>query len=168
MPISAPGSSRPLRALPGPGRAARGFTLLELLVVLVIVAMISSVVALSLRDGMTSQLEREAERLGALLEGARAQARASGATVTWRPGSSPDESPFRFVGLGANPAPPTRWLDERVTAQVLGRPTLVLGPDAILPAQRVVLRLGDRRLDVATDGLGPFTAVPPLAAESRP
>jgi general secretion pathway protein H len=157
-----------LRALPASGRAARGFTLLELLVVLVIVAMISGVVVLSLRDSMASQLEREAERLGALLEGARAQARASGATVTWRPGSSPDESPFRFVGLGANPAPPTRWLDERVTAQVLGRPTLILGPDAILPAQRVVLRLGDRRLDVATDGLGPFTAVPPPAAESRP
>jgi general secretion pathway protein H len=166
MPISAPGSSRPLRAPPARGRTARGFTLLELLVVLVIVAMISSVVVLSLRDGATSQLEREAERLGALLEGARAQARASGATVTWRPGASPDESPFRFVGLGANPAPPTRWLDDRVTAQVLGRPALVLGPDAILPAQRVVLRLGDRRLDVASDGLGPFAAVPPLAAES--
>ena len=168
MPISAPGSSRPWRALPAPARAARGFTLLELLVVMVIVAMISSVVVLSLRDGLTTQLEREAERLGALLEGARAQARASGATVTWRPGASPDEAPFRFVGLGADPAPPTRWLDERVTAQVLGRSTLVLGPDAILPAQRVVLRLGDRRLDVATDGLGPFAAVVPLAAESRP
>ena len=168
MPISAPGSSRVLRALPAPARAARGFTLLELLVVLVIVAMISSVVVLSLRDGLTTQLEREGERLGALLEGARAQARASGASVTWRPGSSPDELPFRFVGLGANPTPPTRWLDERVTAQVLGRPTLVLGPDAILPAQRVVLRLGDRRLDIATDGLSPFTAVAPPATESRP
>lgn len=168
MPISALGNSGPLRALPTPARAARGFTLLELLVVLVIVAMISSVAVLSLRDGLTTQLEREGERLSALLEGARAQARASGASVTWRPGASPDESPFRFVGLGANPAPPTRWLDDRVSAQVLGRPTLVLGPDAILPAQRVVLRLGDRRLDIATDGLGPFTAVAPLATESRP
>ena len=168
MPISGPGSSGAWRAPPGPARPARGFTLLELLVVLVIVAMISSAVVLSLRDGQATQLEREGERLGALLEGARAQARASGATVTWRPGSSPDESPFRFVGLGANPAPPTRWLDERVSAQVLGRPTLVLGPDAILPAQRVVLRLGDRRLDIATDGLGPFTAVAPLAPESPP
>lgn len=168
MPISAPGSRSPLHAVPVPGHVARGFTLLELLVVLVIVAMISSVVALSMRDSLSSQLEREAERLSALLEGARAQARASGVTVTWRPASSPDDSPFRFVGLGAKPAPPTRWLDERVTAQVLGRPVLVLGPDAILPAQRVALRLGDRRLDVATDGLGPFTAVQPPAAESLP
>ena len=168
MPISAPGSSCRVWPASGRGRAARGFTLLELLVVLVIVAMISSVVVLSMRDGLTTQLEREGERLGALLEGARAQARASGASVTWVPGASPEETPFRFVGLGANPAPPTRWLDERVTAQVLGARALVLGPDAILPAQRVVLRLADRRLDIATDGLGPFTAVAPLAAQSRP
>ena len=164
MPISAPGSSGPRRPATGHGCAARGFTLLELLVVLVIVAMISSVAVLSLRDSSSNQLEREGERLGALLEGARAQARASGAAVSWVPAVSPDDSPFRFIGLGANPAPPTRWLDDRVTAQVLGRAVLVLGPDAILPAQRVVLRLADRRLDIATDGLGPFTAVAPLAA----
>ena len=65
MPISAPGSSGRVRTAAGPGRAARGFTLLELLVVLVIVAMISSVVVLSMRDGLTTQLEREGERLGA-------------------------------------------------------------------------------------------------------
>ena len=148
----------------GRGRTARGFTLLELLVVLVIVALVSSVVVLSMRDSLTSQLERDGERLSALLESARAQARASGAAVTWVPGSSPDDKPFRFIGLGAKPEPPTRWLDDRITAQVLGQPALVLGPDAILPPQRVVLRLADRRLDVATDGLGPFTAVAPLAA----
>jgi general secretion pathway protein H len=166
MPISAPGNSCSARPAPGRGPVPRGFTLLELLVVLVIVALVSSAVVLSLRDSQTSQLEREGERLSALLEGARAQSRASGAAVTWRPGSAPDESPFRFIGLGAKPAPPTRWLDERVTAEVWGRPALVLGPDAILPAQRVVLRLGDRRLDIASDGLAPFGAVAPLAADA--
>ena len=168
MPISVPGNRARHRPASGGGRAAQGFTLLELLVVLVIVAMISSVAVLSMRDGLTTQLEREGERLSTLLEGARAQARASGAAVSWVPASSPDESPFRFIGLGANPAPPTRWLDDRVTAQVVGRPALALGPDAILPAQRVVLRLADRRLDIATDGLGPFMAVAPLAAQALP
>jgi general secretion pathway protein H len=165
MPISAPGSRHAPRLL-RPPRLARGFTLLELLVVLTIVAMVSGVVVLSMRDGLSTQLEREGERLGALLESARAEARASGAAVSWVPGASPDEAAFRFVGLGAGR--PSRWLDDRVTAQVLGRRALVLGPDAILPAQRVVLRLADRRLDLATDGLGPFTAVAPLAAEVRP
>ena len=168
MPISAPGSKGRFWPAPGRGPAPHGFTLLELLVVLVVMAMVSSAVVLSLRDGLATQLEREGERLGALLEGARAQARAGGATVTWVPGSSPDESPFRFVGLGASPAPPTRWLDDRVTAEVVGRRALVLGPDAILPPQRVVLRLADRRLEIATDGLGPFIAVPPLATGLPP
>ncbi len=136
--------------------------------VLVIVALVSSVVVLAMRDSLSSQLEREGERLSALLEGARAEARASGAAVVWVPGTLPDEAAFRWVGLGAANPRPTRWLDERVSAQVLGRRALVLGPDAILPAQRVVLRLADRRLDVATDGLGPFAAVAPLAAQARP
>ena len=165
MPTSDPGS----KASPQPAclaRPARGFTLLELLVVLAIVAMISTVVMLSLRDGLTSQLEREGERLGALLESARAEARASGAAVAWVPGAAPDEPAFRFVGVAAGR--PNRWLDDRVTAQVLGRPALVLGPDAILPAQRVVLRLADRRLDLATDGLGPFTAVAPPPVQAQP
>jgi general secretion pathway protein H len=32
----------------------------------------------------------------------------------------------------------------------------VLGPSAILPPQRIVLTLGDQRLELASDGLGPF------------
>jgi len=168
MPISAPGSSAPARFPTRSARPVGGFTLLELLVVLVIVAMVSSVAVLALRDPSATQLEREGERLGALLEGARAEARASGAAVMWVPGSAPGEAAFRWVGLGAANPLPTRWLDERVTAEVLGGRALVLGPDAILPGQRVVLRLADRRLDVGTDGLSPFTAVAPAAEESRP
>jgi general secretion pathway protein H len=32
----------------------------------------------------------------------------------------------------------------------------VLGPEPLIPAQRIALGLGDRRLVLATDGLGPF------------
>ena len=53
---------------------------------------------------------------------------------------------------------PTHWLDGRVSAQVVGARTLVLGPSAILAPQRVVLSLGERRLELATDGLAPFGA----------
>ncbi|MBL8365900.1 MAG: type II secretion system protein, partial [Comamonas sp.] len=51
----------------------RGFTLLELLVVLAIVGLAMAGVALALRDNGGALLEREGERLAALLEAGRAQ-----------------------------------------------------------------------------------------------
>jgi general secretion pathway protein H len=45
----------------------RGFTLLELLVVVAIMAIATAGVGLAMRDASQSQLEREAQRLAALL-----------------------------------------------------------------------------------------------------
>jgi general secretion pathway protein H len=153
-----------------PRRQQRAFTLIELLLVLAIVAISVGVVSLALRDGASSKLEEEAARLSALLDMARAEARAAGVTVRWvprapdqRPSGSPQTSPedavqFQFVGLPTSQAMPTRWLDKGTQAQVLlgASNTLVLGPEAILPPQRVLLRLGDRRLVLASDGLSAF------------
>ncbi len=179
MPISAPGSSR--RLIPRPaGRpatraaagAARGFTLLELLVVLAIIAVSVAAVSLSLRDSASTQLEREGERLAALLEMARAESRVTGTAVRWMPVAAGDgdaaagSANFRFVGLTAAQQLPTRWLDERVNAQIPGANAVLLGPDAIIPAQRILLRLQDQRLEIATDGLGPFG--PAAAAAAAP
>ena len=67
---------------------------------------------------------------------------------------------FRFVGLSDRQALPTRWLDPETRATIDGgAPSVILGPEAILPPQRIVLRLGERQLEIATDGLAPF-AVP--------
>jgi len=33
------------------------------------------------------------------------------------------------------------------------------GPEPVIGAQRIVLRLGDQQLQLATDGLGPFAVV---------
>jgi len=63
---------------------ASGFTLIELLVVLLLVALGSTLVALSLRDTPQHQLEREADRLIGLLETARAQARSRNTPLLWQ------------------------------------------------------------------------------------
>jgi len=157
MPTSAAGSSaRGGRSgVPAGGGASRGFTLIELLVVIAIIAIGSAGVSFALRDSGATQLEREAQRLAALLESARAQSRSSGVPVRW----SPTEGGFRFDGV-ADDALPRRWLAD--TTQVRGSVTLRLGPEPIIGRQEVVLESGaapGRSLRVATDGLRPFAVV---------
>ena len=136
----------------GPG-SSTGFTLLELLVVVAIVAIASAGVAFALRDASGAGLERDAQRLAALLESARAQSRLSGQPVRWRP--TPDG--FRFDGLPEGTLP-HQWLEQ--DTQVAAPVVLVLGPEPVIGPQAVVLTSAadpQRTLRVATDGLGPFT-----------
>ena len=147
-------------SVPGskPSRAAAGFTLLELMVVVLIVAVSTGLVSLSLRDRSQSKLEEEGARLSALLETARTQSRIVGTDVRWQPLNT---GGFQFVGLPALAAKelPSRWLDSDTTATIVGAPQLLLGPEPLLPAQRVVLHLGEREIAVGTDGLSPFQIV---------
>ena len=149
---SAPGSK--------PRRAAAGFTLLELMVVVLIVAIASGMTVVSLRDRSQSKLEEEGARLSALLETARTQSRIVGTDVRWAPLT---DGGFKFIGLGSSTLP-THWLDSDTTASVVGAPQLRLGPEPLLPAQRVVLHLHDRQIAVGTDGLSPFQIVNDSAA----
>ncbi len=140
------------------GRVAvqRGFTLLELLVVISIMALATAGVGIAMRDGGQTQLEREAARLAALLESARAQSRATGVPAYWR--STPEG--FRFEGLppSAQDALPTQWLDAGTTAR--GQVVLQLGPEPLISPQQVLITHQshpDRSLRIATDGVRPFT-----------
>ncbi len=145
---------------------SRGFTLLELLVVLAIVALATAGATLALRDSSATRLEREALRLSAMLESARAQSRTSGIPVVWR--TAPQG--FEFLGLRPREedpdslAGPRSWLDPQTRAQIVrpvNAPSLVLGPEPLIAAQRVVLLLGERQLTLATDGLAPFAVMSP-------
>jgi general secretion pathway protein H len=143
-----------------PAGRSRGFTLIELLIVVSLIAIVSAVASLALRDPAATQLEREAARLTALLETARAEARAAGVAVLW----VPSETGFRFVGLPSELALPSRWLAESgISAEVrTGRglaQAAVLGPEPVIGAQRIVLRLEAQTVALATDGFGPFAVV---------
>jgi general secretion pathway protein H len=170
MPTSGPGSSPDAPAGSAAARSRRGFTLVELLVVLLLIALSGAVVSVALRDRVADRLDEEADRLVALLEMARAESRVTGVPVRWVPtgpaaGTGP-ATDFRFIGLGSRPERPTHWLHAGTQAQVVGAPMLVLGPEAILQPQRVILFQGGRSLELATDGLGPFLPAPAEAAQA--
>lgn len=134
-----------------------GFTLIELLVVITLIAIASSVISLALRDPAATRLEQEAARLAALLESARAEARASGLAARWEPRAEQVDTPgFRFIGLPDSTERPSRWLSEGVSAEVVGARAVVLGPEPLIGRQRIVLRLDAQQLVLDTDGLGPF------------
>ena len=149
-------------------RRARGFTLIELLVVVTLIAIASGLMSLSLRDPAGTQLGNEAARLVALLESARAESRASGLSVRWEPHaaeagantrSEAEAEGFRFVGVTNSADFPNHWLGSGVSAEIVGARAVVLGPEPMIAPQRIVLRLEDQRLALATDGLGPFAVV---------
>ena len=147
-------------------KSIRGFTLLELLVVITIIAAASAGVVLALRDGTQTTLERDAQRLAVLLESARAQSRATGVAVRWRPNGN--GVGFGFDGL--NPATlPTQWLSESTRA--VGTVSLQLGPEPMIGAQAVELidasqgaNAQANSVRIATDGLRPFAVQPKLFA----
>jgi general secretion pathway protein H len=187
MPTSAVGSKAidtahagPVRASQGAARAIKpaltrqasaGFTLIELLVVIAIIAIGTAAVSLSLRDSAQTVLERDAERLAALFESARARSRASGMPVQWHPVSIQNTSAvvdskgqqtgqltgqitaFVFEGLPPQTLP-THWLSPSV--YVAPNTWVVLGPDPIIGPQSVTLQLNDLNISVSTDGLKPF------------
>ena len=156
-------------------RQLTGFTLLELLVVVTIIAAVSAGVSLALRDGNQSALDRDAQRLAVLLESGRAQSRATGVAVRWQTTAT------GFVFEGLNPsALPSQWLSASTRAAgngnvasgagTAGTVTLQLGPDPMIGAQEVQLVDASQgnnpqaaTVRIATDGLRPFSIQPRLS-----
>jgi general secretion pathway protein H len=164
----------------------RGFTLLELLIVITIIAIGSAGVVFAFRDSDSTSLDREADRLSAMLESARAQSRSSGLALLWVP--LPDgfavlpahklaaavaqaRQSNGQLTLAADQVRP--WLAAGTTALVTAAGTtpgnntpgntapsnaqfVTLGPEPMLAAQAIVLSRGQQQLRIASDGLRPF------------
>ena len=130
--------------------------------VVAIIAIATAGVVVAIPDGSHTALERDAQRLAALLDSARAQSRASGLAVTWH--ATPEG--FKFEGLPKTKnkntgeledlsSLPSNWLSPATSADPAVR--LALGPEPIIARQEVVLSNAGRTLTVATDGLRPFS-----------
>ena len=73
-------------------RRRAGFTLIEILVVMVIISIIVALAAVRFGQSDVDTLQRESERLSLLLEAARDEAIASGSTM----GFTPESNGYRF------------------------------------------------------------------------
>lgn len=129
----------------------RGFTLLELMIVVAIVGLASATVVFALRDSVQSQLDQEAQRLVTLLESARAESRASGVALQWR--ATADGFEFSN-GVTTRPQ---RW--EQAGMQAHSELPLQLGPEPVIGAQSLRIwsrEEPERKRWISTDGLRAF------------
>jgi general secretion pathway protein H len=155
----------------------RGFTLIEMLVVLMIMGLFVGLVSAILRPDDRAVLQLEAERLAELLNLAAAEARLSGQPIAW----SADESGYRFwrsgddelwseIGdsemLRARTLPPGMALGafrvENTPAQATMR--LEFSPRGSALAFTIALSLGTQRFSIVGSPIGEMRALP---GESR-
>lgn len=145
---------------------ARGFTLIELMVVITLIAIATAGVSFAIRDNESTLLDREADRLSVILETARVQSRSSGVALAWLPLAQgfvvlpAAELNGKALEISANNI--NTWLTPGLSAQIvsaaanLPQQSLLLGAEPMIAPASVLLSLGARRLRVATDGLRPF------------
>jgi general secretion pathway protein H len=132
-----------------------GFTLLELLLVVSLIALATAAVSLAIPDPAATQLEREAQRVSALLEAGRAQARTTGVAVIWRAdgqGFVIDQVRRPWLAAGTQVRLTRR-------GQPTGSTQLALGPEPLMAAHELALTLSNRTVWLGTDGLRPFAVL---------
>lgn len=144
----------------------RGFTLVEVLVVIVIIALLASVVAVRIAPDARQSLREEAARLAAVLAHARDEAIATGVPLAWQGAGSG----YRFVRRAADRtwqpldrdvalrardlAPGVNVAAIETAARADGpAPVIVLAPTGLSEPFRITLALGPHRVRVSSDGV---------------
>ncbi len=151
----------------------RGFTLLEMLVVLVVMSIMLGIVTVKLMPDEQAQLREEAQRLAALMDQAGASARAAGLPLAW----SGTGKEFRFW----NKSKQGEWQrvekdsllrsrslagDVRIGALEIGGRAMppgtmvLLSPETAAPLFRIRLVSGERQVKIAGNGLGAVSVMP--------
>lgn len=154
--------------LPSPGRE-RGFTLLELLVVMVIAGIMLGVVTLNAMPSQQQSLQSEARRIALLFQLARDEAIVRNRPIAFESGSQS----YRFMVRESD-----RWMLLEQDGLLRERPyqrspvTLSIAPASLGASDplRIVfgrepvdkpfiltLRLGDASAQISADGIGHFT-----------
>jgi general secretion pathway protein H len=148
-------------------RQISGFTLIEILVVLLIIGVILAGIAVKAFPDERRVLRQEADRLSLLLEQARDQAFISGRSIAW----SAQKDGYTFWGLNAQrqweaitgdqilrarKLPPSMKVTALYVNQFKVPPSerLVFSPSGLNPSFTATLALQDRYLHLASDSQG--------------
>jgi prepilin-type N-terminal cleavage/methylation domain-containing protein len=150
---------------------SRGYTLVELLVVMVVLTIMVSLVSFNVSAFSGHALDGAAAQWAASLEAARWQAVSTRRRIAWQPPSPQAQSslwlvqdadhqwrPYsQFQVTAAYAAPEVTVSLVTPTPASTDTPRLVLGPEAVGAASCVTLTQGTRTLAISSDGVSPYT-----------
>ncbi|PLQ01037.1 prepilin-type N-terminal cleavage/methylation domain-containing protein [Cupriavidus pauculus] len=151
-------------------RRLHGFTLLELLVVMVIAGIVISLVAVNATPNDRGRVLDDGQRIARLFELAQEDAQLGARPLAWEGDATGwrflESTPQGWVPMRTDVFAPGHWripLDGAVIVQGgrqlgTGPVRLIFGRELIDEPQRLVLTRGDIRVDVAGDGSGRYVA----------
>jgi general secretion pathway protein H len=133
---------------------ARGYTLLELLIVIAIIGIAAGVLTLSVRGNDSRRLTEEGDRLAALFRMAQSEARVGGRPIRWRA----DLSGYRFWAPGADAAPiaeelarERRW---RIDVRRVAKSELIFGREPLREPTEIEIATAGPVLRLSLDAMG--------------